>query len=90
MGGGSGWEAGKYSTPSPLQIIGVSVYHQLNRLPSKSRAWNSVAACEQLLWGQDGAGAALGVPRWAEGGPTARPQPAGSGVVPRVLFHCHW
>lgn len=79
MGGGSGWEAGKGSTPSPLRIIDGSVYHQLNRLPSKSRAWRRVAGCECLLRGQDGAGASLVVPCWAVGDPQRAPHPLAMG-----------
>lgn len=83
-GGGSGWEAGKDSTPSPLRIIGVSVYHQLNRLPSKSRAWEQRGCLQAFAagieWGWSPSwGTSLGyggahskpLPCWQWGGPQA-------------------
>lgn len=87
--GGSGWEVGKDSTTSPLRIIGVSVYHQLHRLPSKSRALKK-HGCLQVssaarMWLEPLLGY---LPRlW---GTLSMAEPTGGGVVPRLLFHCQW
>lgn len=87
---GSGWEAGEDSTPSPLGIIGVSVYHQLSRLPSKSRAWEQHDCLQMSSAGSGRGWSSSWGTSLGSGGILRMPQPTGSGVVLRLLFHCQW
>lgn len=87
--GGSGWQVGKDSTTSPLRIIGVSVYYQLHRLPSKSRALEQHGCLQVSSAARMGLEPLLGYLPVLWGDPQHAPA-YWQGVVPRLLFPCQW